>query len=54
MFGKFLQKGVTLNNQWPIDQLPPGDVLVIDMYGRVDGGGVVPDGLKPLVSNTTA
>src|SRR5579884_1649335 len=33
MFGKFRPKGVLLNNQWPIDQLQPGDVLVIDMYG---------------------
>src|SRR6185312_2556230 len=45
MTDKFRGKGVVLNNQWPIDHLQPGDVLVIDMYGRVDGGGIIGDNL---------
>ncbi len=53
MMGKFREKGVTLNNQWPIDQLKPGDVLVIDMYGKVDGGGIVGDNLYYYIMRAT-
>ncbi len=53
MFGKFREKGVTLNNQWPMDQLQPGDVLVIDMYGKVDGGGLVGDNLYYYIMKAT-
>src|SRR4051812_11646426 len=47
------QKGVTLNNQWPIDQLQPGDVLVVDMYGKVDGGGIIGDNLFYYIMKAT-
>ena len=53
MFGKFRAKGVTLNNQWPMDQLQPGDVLVIDMYGKVEGGGLVGDNLYYYIMKAT-
>jgi len=53
MFGKFRDKGVVLDNQWPIDQLKPGDVLVIDMYGRVDGGGIIGDNLFYYIMKAT-
>ena len=53
MFGKFRERGVTLNNQWPIDQLQPGDVLVIDLYGKVDGGGIVGDNLYYYIMKAT-
>ncbi len=32
-------------NSWPIDQLQPGDVLVVDMYGKVVDGTYVGDNL---------
>ena len=53
MSGKFREKGVMLNNQWPIDQLQPGDVLVIDLYGKVDGGGIVGDNLYYYIMKAT-
>ncbi len=53
MIGKFREKGVTLNNQWPMDQLKPGDVLVIDMYGKIDGGGLVGDNLYYYIMKAT-
>jgi 4-hydroxy-4-methyl-2-oxoglutarate aldolase len=53
MLPKFREKGVTLNNQWPIDKLQPGDVLVIDMYGKVDGGGLIGDNLYYYIMKAT-
>jgi regulator of RNase E activity RraA len=53
MFGKFREKGVTLNNQWPIDHLQAGDVLVIDLYGKVDGGGIIGDNLYYYIMKAT-
>jgi len=50
---KAREKGVTLNNQWPIDQLQPGDVLVVDMYGKVDGGGIIGDNLFYYIMKAT-
>ena len=32
-------------NQVPIDMLQPGDVLVVDLFGKVDGGTIVGDNL---------
>jgi regulator of RNase E activity RraA len=32
-------------NQWVIDQLQPGDVVVVDMFGKVEGGTFVGDNL---------
>jgi 4-hydroxy-4-methyl-2-oxoglutarate aldolase len=53
MFGKFREKGIALNNQWPLDQLQPGDVMVIDMYGKVDGGGLIGDNLYYYIMKAT-
>jgi 4-hydroxy-4-methyl-2-oxoglutarate aldolase len=53
MFDKFRGKGVALNNQWPLDQLKPGDVMVIDMYGKVDGGGIIGDNLFYYIMKAT-
>ncbi len=53
MFAKFREKGVALTNQWPIDHLQPGDVLVIDMYGKVDGGGIIGDNLYYYIMKAT-
>ncbi len=53
MLGKFREKGIVLNNQWPMDQLQPGDVLVIDMYGKVEGGGIVGDNLYYYIMKAT-
>jgi regulator of RNase E activity RraA len=32
-------------NQWAIDQLQPGDVMVVDLYGKIEGGTFVGDNL---------
>ena len=53
MMPKFRDKGVTLNNQWPLDHLKPGDVMVIDMYGKVDGGGLIGDNLYYYIMTAT-
>lgn len=53
LFGKFQAKGVALTNQWPLDQLQPGDVMVIDMYGKVDGGGIIGDNLFYYIMKAT-
>jgi len=53
LFAKAREKGVALTNQWPIDQLQPGDVLVIDMYGKMDGGGIIGDNLYYYIMKAT-
>jgi len=53
LFPKFREKGVALTNQWPIDQLQAGDVLVIDMYGKVDGSGIIGDNLYYYIMKAT-
>ena len=53
LFAKAQTQGVALTNQWPIDQLQPGDVLVIDLYGKVDGGGIVGDNLFYYIMKAT-
>ena len=43
---KAKERGVTrLGNQFAIDQLQPGDVLVVDIFGKKVGGTVVGDNL---------
>jgi regulator of RNase E activity RraA len=42
-----------LNNQVAIDMLQPGDVLVVDLFGKVDGGTMVGDNLFYYVMKTT-
>jgi 4-hydroxy-4-methyl-2-oxoglutarate aldolase len=50
---KYRDKGISSLNQWPIDQLQAGDVLVIDMYGKVDGGGIIGDNLYYYIMKAT-
>jgi len=47
-FGK-----VSNSNQRVIDMLQPGDVLVVDLYGKVDGGTFVGDNLARSIWLTT-
>jgi 4-hydroxy-4-methyl-2-oxoglutarate aldolase len=42
-----------LNNQVALDMLQPGDVLVVDLFGKVDGGTMVGDNLFYYVMKTT-
>ncbi len=37
------------HHQWAIDQLKPGDVIVVDMFGKVDGGTFVGDNLATAI-----
>ena len=53
LFAKARDKGVALTNQWPIDQLQAGDVLVIDLYGKEDGGGIIGDNLYYYIMKAT-
>jgi len=40
-------------HQWVIDQLQPGDVMVVDLFGKEDGGSVVGDNLATAVKAAT-
>jgi 4-hydroxy-4-methyl-2-oxoglutarate aldolase len=42
-----------LGNQFAIDQLQPGDVLVVDLFGKREGGTVVGDNLFYYVDKAT-
>jgi regulator of RNase E activity RraA len=47
-------KGIqTINNQFALDQLQPGDVLVVDLYGKKEGGTIVGDNLFYYVMKAT-
>ena len=47
-------KGVgRLNNQYAIDMLQPGDVLVVDLFGKIEGGTMVGDNLFYYIMKTT-
>jgi 4-hydroxy-4-methyl-2-oxoglutarate aldolase len=51
---KAREKGVqTLNNQYALDMLQPGDVLVVDLMGRKEGGTLVGDNLFYYVMKAT-
>jgi regulator of RNase E activity RraA len=43
----------TMNNQTAIDMLQPGDVLVVDLFGKGDGGTIVGDNLFYYIMKTT-
>jgi 4-hydroxy-4-methyl-2-oxoglutarate aldolase len=43
----------SLNNQYGLDMLQPGDVLVVDLYGKKEGGTVVGDNLFYYVMKAT-
>ena len=42
-----------LGNQFAIDQLQPGDVLVVDLFGKREGGTIVGDNLFYYVDKAT-
>ena len=42
-----------INNQYVIDKLQPGDVLVVDLYGKKEGGTIVGDNLFYYIMKTT-
>ena len=47
-------KGLSrLNNQVAIDMLQPGDVLVVDLFGKTEGGTIVGDNLFYYVMKAT-
>jgi regulator of RNase E activity RraA len=41
--------GVGPQNSWPIDMLLPGDVLVVDLFGKVQGGTYAGDNLGTAI-----
>jgi regulator of RNase E activity RraA len=43
----------TLNNQYVIDMLQAGDVLVVDLYGKHEGGTIVGDNLFYYIMKAT-
>jgi len=45
--------GARLNNQVAIDMLQPGDVLVVDLFGKGEGGTIVGDNLFYYVMKAT-
>jgi regulator of RNase E activity RraA len=45
--------GRGLNNQTAIDMLQPGDVLVVDLFGKKDGGTIVGDNLFYYIMKAT-
>ena len=42
-----------LSNQFAIDMLQPGDVLVVDLFGKKEGGTIVGDNLFYYVMQAT-
>ncbi len=42
-----------MNNQTAIDMLQPGDVLVVDLFGQVEGGTIVGDNLFYYIMKAT-
>ncbi|MBZ5618553.1 MAG: dimethylmenaquinone methyltransferase [Acidobacteriia bacterium] len=42
-----------LNNQFAIDMLQPGDVLVVDLFGKIGDGTIVGDNLFYYIMKTT-
>jgi regulator of RNase E activity RraA len=51
---KAREKGIpSLNNQYALDMLQPGDVLVVDLFGKKEGGTIVGDNLFYYVMKAT-
>jgi regulator of RNase E activity RraA len=40
-------------HQWVIDQLQPGDVMVVDLFGKEEGGSIVGDNLATAIKSAT-
>jgi regulator of RNase E activity RraA len=54
VMAKAKEKGIqTLNNQYGIDLVQPGDVLVVDLYGKKEGGTLVGDNLFYYIMRAT-
>jgi regulator of RNase E activity RraA len=54
VMAKAKEKGVpTLNNQYGIDLVQPGDVLVVDLFGKKEGGTIVGDNLFYYIMKAT-
>jgi 4-hydroxy-4-methyl-2-oxoglutarate aldolase len=54
MTAKAREKGArVLNNQFALDMLQPGDVLIVDLFGKKDGGTIVGDNLFYYVMKAT-
>lgn len=54
MLSKAKAKGVTrLNNQFALDMLQPGDVVVVDLFGKKEGGTIVGDNLFYYILKAT-
>ena len=54
VMAKAKEKGIqNLNNQYVFDMLQPGDVLVVDLYGKKEGGTVVGDNLFYYIMKAT-
>ena len=54
LVAKAKEKGVpSLNNQYALDMLQPGDVLVVDLFGKKEGGTMVGDNLFYYVMKAT-
>jgi regulator of RNase E activity RraA len=55
MNAKAREKGAPrgLNNQFAIDMLQPGDVLIVDLFGKKEGGTIVGDNLFYYVMKAT-
>jgi regulator of RNase E activity RraA len=43
----------TLNNQYAFDMLQPGDVIVVDLFGKKEGGTIVGDNLFYYIMKAT-
>ena len=51
---KLRDRGIpALNNQYVLDMLQPGDVLVVDLYGKHEGGTIVGDNLFYYIMKAT-
>jgi regulator of RNase E activity RraA len=54
VLGKARANGVqTLNNQYGFDMLQPGDTLVVDLFGKKEGGTIVGDNLFYYIMKAT-
>jgi regulator of RNase E activity RraA len=54
VLGKARANGIqTLNNQYGFDMLQPGDTLVVDLYGKKEGGTIVGDNLFYYIMKAT-
>ena len=54
VMAKAKEKGIpSLNNQYGFDMLQPGDVLVVDLYGKKEGGTIVGDNLFYYIMRAT-